>query len=69
MEKYKFESEEILRTARSKFMNMKLEDGEDLDIFFRADDLRKGLQLHGETISDCAYKTAIIGMVPTATAV
>lgn len=62
---YKYEGDEIeiLCTALSKFMNLKLEDGEDPDaLFFKADDLRE-VQPYGEKISDRAYKGAIVRVI------
>lgn len=55
MDRYKFEFEEFLLIAMSKFMILKLEDGEDPNkLFFTANSLREMIKRHVETISDHA---------------
>lgn len=57
MVNYKYESEESLERRYFKFMNVKLEDGEDSGtLFFNTDSLWEEVQRHVETISDVQTK-------------
>ena len=69
MDKYKFESEDILRMTIGKFMNLEVEDGDDLDtLCFEANNLREAMHRHVETSFDCSQNDAIFCTIECATA-
>lgn len=66
MDKDNHESEEILRKAMSKLMNLKIDNGEDPDTpFSEADSLREMEKRHRKMISDRPFKGATIRFTGT----